>query len=122
MISTWHAPSEGYLCGRNKRRRNRARVSRACVDRSVFFFFVFFLFFFFFFENSLTSNILGAMDIDVTEALAYIEEKRQHTGQRITITTLVIKATVRRERRKMKEQNAVDLSVYTQEHCGGHVT
>jgi hypothetical protein len=37
-------------------------------------------------------NILGCLSVDCTNALAYIAQKRQSTGAKVTITHLVIKA------------------------------
>ncbi len=38
-------------------------------------------------------NIYGKLDLDATEALAYLEEVRERTGERVTLTHLVARAT-----------------------------
>ena len=42
--------------------------------------------------NILVGNIHGAMDIDMTNALRYLKEKRESSGVRVTITALAAKA------------------------------
>ena len=37
-------------------------------------------------------NIHGAMDVDMTAAMAYIANARQQSQERVTVTTLVVKA------------------------------
>ncbi|TVP72474.1 MAG: 2-oxo acid dehydrogenase [Nitriliruptor sp.] len=38
-------------------------------------------------------NIYGKLDLDATEALTYLEEVRERTGERVTLTHLVARAT-----------------------------